>query len=106
MHLLIYFCSLLHLDILPVKENSFVSTRDFLLRVIQVCLDFINESNDRSTNVLRFIQPDELKKRFDFEIGPHPRNLELIIQDCASALYHQVRTGKCLIRSVYRLAII
>lgn len=40
------------------------------------------------------MQPQELKKVFDFEIGPKPRNLELLIQDCASALYHQVRTGK------------
>ena len=82
-------------DILPVKENSFISTRDFLLRVIQVCLDFINESNDRSTKVVRFIQPEELLKKFDFEIGQNPRNLEQTIQDCAAALYHQVRTGEC-----------
>lgn len=44
--------------------------------------------------MLQFIQPEEMKKQFDFEIGPNSRNLELIIQDCASALYHQVRTGK------------
>lgn len=78
-----------------MKEGSFVSTREFLLRVVQVCLEFINESNDRSTKVLRFMQPHELKKKFDFEIGPSPRNLESTIQDCASALYYQVRTGEC-----------
>ncbi|KAH9398284.1 glutamate decarboxylase gad1 [Tyrophagus putrescentiae] len=80
-------------DILPIKENSFIPTREFLQRVIQVCLDFICESNDRSTSVLRFKQPEELKKHFDFEIGKNPRNLESIIEDCALALYHQVRTA-------------
>lgn len=40
------------------------------------------------------MQPEELKKKFDFEIGQNPRNLESIIEDCGLALYYQVRTGK------------
>lgn len=77
-----------------MKENAFISTREFLQRVIDVCLDFLNESNDRSSKVLKFLQPDELMKKFDFGLGENPHNLESIVQDCAAALYYQVRTGK------------
>lgn len=62
--------------------------------MIDVCLEFIDESNDRSKPILRFNDPKEMKNKFNFDIGAEPRNLELIVQDCAQALYYQVRTGK------------
>lgn len=82
------------IDIYPIKEDSNIATKAFLQKVIDVCMQFIVESNDRSEPIVRFNDPEELKHKFDFEIGCEPRNLELIVNDCASALYYQVRTGK------------
>lgn len=84
-------------DIFPIKENSSLSTREFLQRVIDICLEFIDESNDRSRPILRYNDPDEMKTMFNFNIGKEPINLEQIVHDCAQALYYQVRTGKFLI---------
>lgn len=84
-------------DIFPIKENSSLSTREFLQRVIDICLEFIDESNDRSRPILRYNDPDEMKTKFNFNIGKEPINLEQIVHDCAQALYYQVRTGKFLI---------
>lgn len=64
------------------------------MRVVRCCLEFIDKSNDRNEKVLHFQQPEELLKKFDFEIGETPRNLESIIEDCARALANQVKTGK------------
>ncbi|UXI17985.1 hypothetical protein NH340_JMT03928 [Sarcoptes scabiei] len=80
-------------DIYPIKEDSNIATKAFLQKVIDVCMQFIVESNDRSEPIVRFNDPEELKHKFDFEIGCEPRNLELIVNDCASALYYQVRTA-------------
>jgi len=79
-----------------VQENGYLPTREFLLKVIEICLEFIKESNDRSTKVLDFHQPNELKKLFDFEIPDGPLNIEQIINDCKEALRYQVKTGKSL----------
>ncbi|OTF81881.1 hypothetical protein BLA29_004099 [Euroglyphus maynei] len=79
-------------DIFPVKENSSLSTREFLQRVIDICLEFIDESNDRSQPILRYNDPEEMKTKFNFNIGKEPINLEQIVNDCAQALYYQVKT--------------
>ena len=88
------FVFFLYLDIFPMKENSSLSTREFLQRVIDICLEFIDESNDRSQPILRYYDPEEMKMKFNFDIGEEPLNLEQIVRDCAQALYYQVRTGK------------
>ncbi|KAH9420767.1 glutamate decarboxylase gad1 [Dermatophagoides pteronyssinus] len=76
-----------------MKENSSLSTREFLQRVIDICLEFIDESNDRSQPILRYYDPEEMKMKFNFDIGEEPLNLEQIVRDCAQALYYQVRTA-------------
>ncbi len=77
-----------------MQENGYLPTREFLLKVIEICLEFIKESNDRSTKVLDFHQPNELKKLFDFEIPDGPLNIAQIINDCKEALRYQVKTGE------------
>ncbi len=79
-----------------MQENGYLPTREFLLKVIEICLEFIKESNDRSTKVLDFHQPNKLKELFDFEIPEGPLNIEQIINDCKEALRYQVKTGKSL----------
>jgi glutamate decarboxylase len=87
------FRSLHYTDLLPVQENGYLPTREFLLKVIEMCLEFIKESNDRSTKVLDFHQPNKLKELFDFEIPDGPLNIEQIINDCKEALRYQVKTA-------------
>jgi hypothetical protein len=60
-------------------------------------LDFIVQSNDRSTKILDFQQPHELVDKFDFHIPEDPQNLQSIIDDCQRTLVNQVKTGKIII---------
>ncbi|XP_046915209.1 glutamate decarboxylase isoform X2 [Dermatophagoides farinae] len=90
---LVDLSNIYYTDIFPIKENSSLSTREFLQRVIDICLEFIDESNDRSRPILRYNDPDEMKTKFNFNIGKEPINLEQIVHDCAQALYYQVRTA-------------
>ena len=85
-------CSLA--DLFPINENGYEKTREFLLKVIEECLEFIRLSNDRSTKVLDFHQPEELKQLFDFSIPEKPLDIETIVNDCKQALKYQVKTGK------------
>ncbi|CAG0880981.1 unnamed protein product [Cyprideis torosa] len=63
-------------------------------QVIEVCLQFIKESNDRSTKLLDFYQPSEMKKRFDFTIPEQGVSIEQLIKDCAETLKYSVKTGE------------
>lgn len=82
-------------EILPIKEGSNEETKEFLRRLVELLLDFIVQSNDRSNKVLEFQQPHELVNKFDFVIPEDPQNLQTIIDDCQRTLVNQVRTGKC-----------
>ena len=84
-------------DILPVKEGSEVETEAFLKHVIQICLEFIKDSNDRRNKVLDFKQPDEMLKVYDFTIPDEPQNIDQLLKDCSDCLKNQVKTGKPLL---------
>lgn len=84
-------------DILPVKEGSEVETEAFLKHVIQICLEFIKDSNDRNNKVLDFKQPDEMLKIYDFTIPDEPLNIDQLLKDCSDCLKNQVKTGKPLL---------
>ena len=91
------FCALVFSDILPVKEGSEVETEAFLKHVIQICLEFIKDSNDRRNKVLDFKQPDEMLKIYDFTIPDEPQNIDQLLKDCSDCLKNQVKTGKPLL---------
>lgn len=85
---------LLSLDLLPINEHGYPQTKEFLLSVIEICLDFIKKSNDRTTKVLDFHQPSEMKELFDFSIPDDPLDVKQLIFDCAQTLEYQVKTGE------------
>ncbi|RWS09991.1 glutamate decarboxylase-like protein [Dinothrombium tinctorium] len=80
-------------DLLPLKENGYQITKEFLLSVIEICVEFIKKSNDRSTKVLDFHQPDQLMQVFDFAIPDEPQNLDQLLVDCKDTLKYQVKTA-------------
>ncbi|XP_074593282.1 glutamate decarboxylase [Brevipalpus obovatus] len=84
---------LLFNDILPIKEGSFETTKEFLLKVVEILLKFIEESNDRKKKVVEFHQPDEMQKIFDFSIPEKPHDLASILNDCRETLRYQVKTA-------------
>ncbi|CAG2101184.1 unnamed protein product [Medioppia subpectinata] len=80
-------------DLFPIDENGYKPTKEFLLQVIEICLDFIQKSNDRTTKVLDFHTPEEMKKLFDFSIPDEPLDIKQIVTDCRDALKYQVKTA-------------
>lgn len=81
---------------LPFKsdEKANERTREFLQKVIRICLDYIELENKRQEKVIHFYQPDEMIRMFDFAIRSEPVELEQLVEDCRQTLSHQVKTGK------------
>ncbi|XP_054709098.1 glutamate decarboxylase-like [Uloborus diversus] len=81
-------------DLHPLgKKNADEVTRSFLLKLLEIMLDFVTKSNDRSTKILDFHQPDQLKEILDLEIPDDPVNLDQLLVDCKETLKYQVKTG-------------
>jgi len=87
----------LHYDALfPVSQNHDVAdqnTREFLIRVVDILLDYIKDSNDRNKKIVDFHHPDQLKEVIDLEIPEKPLNLDQLLVDCKDTLKYQVKTG-------------
>lgn len=69
-------------------------TKEFLLKVIDILLDYIRTQNDRNERVLEFHHPEEMKQLLDLDVPENGLPLQQLIQDCATTLKYQVRTGK------------
>lgn len=80
-------------DILPINETSQAETREFLQKVIDILLDYVNACNDRNEKILEFHHPEDMKKLLDLEIAEQPVPLQQLIVDCATTLKYQVKTG-------------
>lgn len=80
-------------DLLPLGENSQEATREFLQKIVDLLIDYIELCFNRDEPVLDFHQPDCLKKKIDMEIGAEGVPLNQLIEDCAMALKHQVKSG-------------
>lgn len=74
------------------KANE--KTREFLQKVIKICLDYIERENDRNEKVIHFYQPEEMIRMFDFSIQNEPLELDKLVEDCRQTLAYQVKTGK------------
>lgn len=62
--------------------------------MIKICLDYIEQQNDRGEKVLNFYQPAEILKMFDFSIPDDPIELDRLVEDCSQALSFQVKIGE------------
>lgn len=85
-------------DLWPVcQDKAFQETdektREFLKRVFHILLNHISVQNDRSTKILDFHSPEQLKAVIDFSIPDDPLNLDQLLTDCQAALKYQVKTG-------------
>lgn len=59
-------------------------------------LDFIKASNDRNEKVLEFHHPEDMKRLLDLDVPDTAVPLQQLIQDCATTLKYQVKTGECV----------
>ena len=81
---------------MPNNENATAETREFLQKVIDILLDYVNACNDRNEKVLDFHHPEDMKKLIDLQIAEQPVPLQQLIEDCAITLKYQVKTGELL----------
>lgn len=86
-----YFFSLV--DIIPSASTD-TETKEFLLKVIDILLDYVKSQNDRSERILEFHHPEEMKNLLDLDLPESALPLQQLIQDCAKTMKYQVRTGK------------
>ena len=70
------------------------NTREWLHQVIEILLEYVRTTNDRSKKILDFHHPDQLKEVIDLEIPEKPLNLDQLLVDCKDTLKYQVKTGK------------
>lgn len=77
-----------------MNEAANVETREFLQKIIDILLDYVNASNDRNEKILDFHHPEDLIKLLDLEISDQPVPLQQLVVDCATTLKYQVKTGE------------
>ena len=57
-------------------------------------MDYISKTNDRSTKILDFHHPEQMKQSIDLEIPDKPLNLDQLLVDCKDTMKYGVKTGK------------
>ena len=62
------------------------TTSKFLYAVVEILLDFINQTNDRDAPVIDFHHPSQITKAMDFSLPDYPLPLEQLVTDCRTAL--------------------
>lgn len=87
------FFSFSETDIIP-NASTDTETREFLLKVIDILLDYVKSQNDRGERILEFHHPEEMKNLLDLDLPDTAVPLQQLIQDCAKTMKYQVRTGK------------
>lgn len=80
-------------DLLPFNEDSQQETREFLQKIVDILIDYVELCFNREEPVIDFHQPECLKERFDMEIPENGLPLNQLIEDCALALKYQVKSG-------------
>lgn len=59
-------------------------------------LDFVKDTNDRQEKILDFHHPEDMTKLLDLKVPEEGVSLQQLIQDCATTLKYQVKTGKII----------
>ncbi|XP_077292017.1 glutamate decarboxylase [Arctopsyche grandis] len=80
-------------EILPMSEESFPPTKEFLMKIMEVLIEFVKNTNDRNEKILEFHHPEEMKRLLDLELPERGFPLQQLVQDCATTLKYQVKTG-------------
>lgn len=85
--------SLKYDDLLPHKPDSQQETREFLQKIVDVLMDYVELSFNREEPVLDFHKPECLKEKLDMSLGEESSSLENLVEDCAKTLKFQVKSG-------------
>lgn len=80
-------------DIIPTV-NTDAATKEFLLKVVDILLDYVRTQNDRNERILEFHHPEDMKQLLDLDLPETALPLQQLIQDCARTMKYQVRTGE------------
>uniref|UniRef100_A0A336MQR1 CSON003354 protein n=1 Tax=Culicoides sonorensis TaxID=179676 RepID=A0A336MQR1_CULSO len=81
-------------DLLPhVIEKADPQTKEFLLKVAEILMDYVVVQNDRKEKVLDFKHPEDMEKLLDLDLPLDPVSLQQLVVDCATTLKYQVKTG-------------
>uniref|UniRef100_A0A8B9YUZ8 Glutamate decarboxylase 2 n=1 Tax=Bos mutus grunniens TaxID=30521 RepID=A0A8B9YUZ8_BOSMU len=68
-------------------------TLEFLQEVMDILLQYVVKSFDRSTKVIDFHYPNELLQEYNWELADQPQNLEEILMHCQTTLKYAIKTG-------------
>jgi glutamate decarboxylase len=80
-------------DLLPINSDAQAETREFLQKIVDILIDYVELSFNPDTPVLDFHRPDCLKQVMDVDITEEGQPLGQLITDCAKTLKYQVKTG-------------
>lgn len=83
---------------MPYVEGAQPETREFLQKIVEILMDYVNAQNDRNEKILEFHHPEEMKTLIDLEIPDQAVPLQQLVIDCATTLKYQVKTGKFIIK--------
>ncbi|XP_065132476.1 glutamate decarboxylase 1 isoform X1 [Paramisgurnus dabryanus] len=82
-------------DLLPAEDGE-EATQQFLQELVKIVLAYISKSLKRSSKILDFHHPHQLKdglEGFNLELPDHPDNLEQLLVDCRDTLKYGVKTA-------------
>ena len=65
----------------------------FLQDVMDILLQYVVKSFDRSTKVIDFHYPNELLQEYNWGLADQPQNLEEILMHCQTTLKYAIKTG-------------
>lgn len=80
-------------DLMPFNKDSQKETREFLQKIVDILMDYVELTFNREEPVLDFHQPECLREKFHMEIEATGAPLKQLITDCATALKFQVKSG-------------
>ncbi|XP_028986654.1 glutamate decarboxylase 1 isoform X2 [Betta splendens] len=89
------FSNIYSKDLLPASGGEEV-TKEFLQELLNVLLGYICKTNQRSTKVLDYHHPHQLKEGlegFTLQLTDQPETLEQILVDCRDTLKYGVNSG-------------
>ncbi|PKU40640.1 hypothetical protein llap_9061 [Limosa lapponica baueri] len=79
-------------DLLPACDGE-ITTMSFLQDVVDILLQYVAKSFDRSTKVIDFHYPNELLQEYNWELADQPQTLEEILLNCRTTLKYAIKTG-------------
>ncbi|KAL1132080.1 hypothetical protein AAG570_010038 [Ranatra chinensis] len=63
------------------------------MKLVEILLDFIKDTNDRKCKLLEFHHPEHMLTLLDLDLPDTGLPLQTLINDCATTLKYQVKTG-------------